>query len=67
MTFLQLTYHLESFRKGGLYWFVPECGEYIRIFEYWNIFVKNIYSEIRSCQICFYEYIRTLVHECIRV
>jgi len=32
MTFLQLTYHLESFRKGGLYWFVPECGEYIRIF-----------------------------------
>ena len=26
----------------------PECDEYIRIFEYSNIFDPNIYSDIRS-------------------
>ena len=33
-----------------------ECDEYIRIFEY-----SNIYSDIRSNQFFFYEYIRTFV------
>ena len=28
--------------------FVAECDEYIRIFEYLNIFYPNIYSDIRS-------------------
>ena len=41
--------------------FVPECDEYIRIFEYSNILVTNIYSDIRSYQFFFYEYIRTFV------
>ena len=31
------------------------------IFEYSNILVTNIYSDIRSCQFFFYEYIRTFV------
>ena len=39
----------------------PECDEYIRIFEYSNILVRNIYSDIRSYQFFFYEYIRTFV------
>ena len=38
-----------------------ECDEYIRIFEYSNILVTNIYSDIRSYQFFFYEYIRTFV------
>ena len=38
--------------------FTPECDEYIRIFEYSNILVTNIYSDIRSYQFFFYEYIR---------
>ena len=38
-----------------------ECDEYIRIFEYSNILVTNIYSDIRSFQFFFYEYIRTFV------
>ena len=38
-----------------------ECDEYIRIFEYSNKLVTNIYSDIRSYQIFFYEYIRTFV------
>ena len=42
-------------------WVGPECDEYIRIFEYSNILVTNIYSDIRSCQFFFYEYIRTFV------
>ena len=41
--------------------FIPECDEYIRIFEYSNILVTNIYSDIRSNQFFFYEYIRTFV------
>ena len=40
---------------------VSECDEYIRIFEYSNILVMNIYSDIRSYQFFFYEYIRTFV------
>merc|ERR1712001_792443 len=36
-------------------------GEYIRIFEYSNILVTNIYLDIRSYQFFFYEYIRTFV------
>ena len=55
-----------------------ECDEYIRIFEYIgheyifghsfvSIFLLRIYSDIRSCQICLYEYIRTFVGECVRV
>ena len=39
----------------------PECDEYIRIFEYSNILVMNIYSDIRSYQFFFYEYIQTFV------
>ena len=56
----------------------PECDEYIQIFEYIgheyifghsfvSIFLLRIYSDIRSCQICLYEYIRTFVGECVRV
>ena len=41
--------------------FVSECDEYIRIFEYSNILVTNIYSDIRSYHFFFYEYIRTFV------
>ena len=39
------------------------------IFEYSNIRIywSRIYSDIRSCQICLYEYIRTFVGECVRV
>ena len=40
---------------------MTECDEYIRIFEYSNILVTNIYSDIRSYQFFFYEYIRTFV------
>ena len=40
---------------------VSECDEYIRIFEYSNILVTNKYSDIRSYQFFFYEYIRTFV------
>ena len=43
------------------YVFRAECDEYIRIFEYSNILVTNIYSDIRSYQFFFYEYIRTFV------
>ena len=39
----------------------PECDEYIRIFEFWNIFYTNIYSDIRSYQFSWYEYIRIFV------
>ena len=39
----------------------PECDEYIRKFEYSNILVTNIYSDIRSYQFFFYKYIRTFV------
>ena len=57
---------------------ITECDEYIRIFEYIghkylfghsfvSIFLLRIYSDIRSCQICLYEYIRTFVGECVRV
>ena len=56
----------------------PECDEYIRIFEYIgheyifghsfvSTFLLRIYLDIRSCQICLYEYIRTFVGECVRV
>ena len=38
-----------------------ECDEYIRIFEYSNILVTNIYSDIRSYHFFFCEYIRTFV------
>ena len=49
-----------------------ECDEYIQIFEYIgheyifrhsfvSIFLLRIYSDIRSCQICLYEYIQTFV------
>ena len=41
--------------------FKTECDEYIRIFEYSNILVTNIYSDIHSYQFFFYEYIRTFV------
>jgi hypothetical protein len=33
--------------------FVPECDEYIRIFEYWNILGKNIYLDIPLFQFFF--------------
>ena len=46
---------------------IAECDKYIRIFEYSNILVTNIYSDIRSYQFFFYEYIRTFVGECVRV
>ena len=38
-----------------------ECDEYIRIFEYSNIFYTNIYSDIRSYQFSWYEYIRIFI------
>ena len=41
--------------------FGAECDEYIRIFEYSNILVTNIYLDIRSYQFFFYEYIQTFV------
>ena len=41
--------------------FGTECDDYIRIFKYSNILVTNIYSDIRSYQFFFYEYIRTFV------
>ena len=57
---------------------VTECDEYIQIFKYIgheyifghsfvSIFLLRIYSDIHSCQICLYEYIRTFVGECVRV
>ena len=42
----------------------PESGEYIQIFEYSNIFVRNIYSDIHLSQFCLYKYIWTFVCEC---
>ena len=39
----------------------PACDEYIRIFEYSNTLVTNIYSDIRLYQFFFYEYIWTFV------
>ena len=39
----------------------PECDEYIQIFEYSNILVTNIYSDIHSYKFFFHEYIRTFV------
>ena len=44
-----------------IYTYETECDEYIRIFEYSNILVTNIYSDIHSYQFFFYEYIRTFV------
>ena len=38
-----------------------ECDEYILIFEYSNILVTNIYSDIHSYQIFLYEYIRIFI------
>ena len=57
---------------------IEQCDEYIRIFEYIgheyifghsfvSIFLLRIYSDIRSCQICLYKYIRTFVGECVIV
>ena len=34
--------------NAPLWEFVTECDEYMRIFEYSNIFDPNIYSDIRS-------------------
>ena len=41
--------------------------EYIFGHSFVSIFLLRIYSDIRSCQICLYEYIRTFVGECVRV
>ena len=41
--------------------------EYIFGHSFLSIFLLWIYSAIRSCQICLYEYIRTFVGECVRV
>ena len=41
-------------------WFVSNQSV-TNIFEYSNILVTNIYSDIRSYQFFFYEYIRTFV------
>ena len=60
------------------WYYISECGEYIQIFEYIgheyifghsfvSIFLLRIYSDICSCQICLYKYIRTFVGECVRV
>merc|ERR1712147_189172 len=49
------------FQNPGKRLFKTECDEYIRIFEYSNILVTNIYSDIHSYQFFFYEYIRTFV------
>ena len=38
-----------------------ECDEYILIFEYSNILVTNIYSDIRLYQTISYEYIQIFV------
>ena len=47
---------------AGVGWTLgAECDEYIRIFEYSNILVTNIYSDIHSYKVFFYEYIRTFV------
>ena len=46
---------------------ISECDEYIRIFEYSNIFYTNIYSDIHSGQFCLYEYIRTFVSKFSRM
>ena len=54
----------EKIKIGEILWAlnsIPECDEYIRIFEYSNILVTNIYSDIRSYQFFFYEYIWTFV------
>ena len=54
---------MQSTLSGGLNGgqCTTECDEYIRIFEYSNILVTNINSDIRSYQFFFYEYIRTFV------
>ena len=41
--------------------------EYIFGHSFVSIFLLGIYSDIRSCPICLYEYIRTFVGECGRV
>ena len=41
--------------------------EYIFGHSFISIFLLWIYLDIRSCQICLYEYIRTFVGECVRV
>ena len=64
----------ESINFWQCKWCVSECDEYIRIFEYSNIFDPNIYSDIclyhfliriysdiRSCQLFGYKYIRIFV------
>ena len=67
-----------GFRPAVYTGFKSECDEYIRIIEYIgheyilghlfvSIFLLQIYSDIRSCQICLNEYIRTFVGECVRV
>ena len=40
---------------------VTNIFEYIHIFKYSNIFVTNIYSDIRSHQFFLYEYIQTFI------
>lgn len=53
---------------------LEECDKYIRIFKYIchkylfvSIFSIQIYSDIRSCQICLDEYIRRFVLEYVKV
>ena len=46
MVLISISYPYKT--KGSLS--PPECDEYIRIFEYSNIFDPNIYSDLRSYQ-----------------
>ena len=56
----------------------PECDEYIRIFEYIghkyifghsfvSIFLLQMYLDIRLYQICLFEYIGTVIRQCVSV
>ena len=74
----ELTLERSVFNETPFLCSEPERDDYIRIFEhigheyifghsFVSIFLLRIYSDIRSCQICLYEYIRTFVGECVRV
>ena len=58
---LHLQYSISSRHRLDYYARRSECDEYIQIFKYSNILVTNIYSDIRSYQLFFYEYIWTFV------
>ena len=62
------TLHTRVWRIYSNIWIFEYIGhEYIFGHSFVSIFLLRIYSDIRSCQICLYEYIQTFVGECVRV